>query len=707
MSLFQHTVLKKQMLAASEKIHEAYKLFTTYFHNPESSNNLITGKKHETDSKKAGETIIVNDEVKAVVETSYAIVSSKRKKDGVFYTPRYITTYIVGNTLGKLCTDKKLELKIDESEYITDKKRPKAQVKQLFDKLTMYREWLLSLTICDPACGLGAFLDAALDFLMAEHRFIDELTAKLFGNAIVFPNIENAILENNLYGVDISEESVEIAKLALWSRTDKPQRQLNSLNDNIKCGNSLIADPEVGGEKAFNWHKEFPQVFEKGGFDVVIGNPPYVIVFDKQIKAYLEKNYSIFKRNNDLYTAFISQSIENLLKDNGVISLITPNSYIRGDYFKPVRELLIKFRIGEIIDFGNILIFEEANVFSAIFTLVKNKMPSSFFLKKNIEDTGSLVVANSSNFIPRNEVIEKMQSYKTFDNFFEIKDVGYNYWSIGRGKIRGNSIGSRILYSGGKRHGNDIPYLKGSNISRYHLSAPQQYLLHNYNEYLNENDIFRFSEDFFNVSPKLIYRQTSSSLVGALDFEKIHNDKTVHIIAPKVDTKVDMRYVLALFNSTLLNYVYSCLTEEAGRAFAQVKTASVKKLPFILAENQQPFIDLADKMLSLNSELQIMRQRFLKRLSDSFTGIKITGALERFNELAFNQFLAELAKQKITLSLEQQDGWAEFFDEYKKGCTNLVNQINTTDKEIDRMVYELYGLTEELQSFLTFPTFVR
>jgi len=100
-------------------------------------------------------------------------------------------------------------------------------------------------------------------------------------------------------------------------------------------------------------------------------------------------------------------------------------------------------------------------------------------------------------------------------------------------------------------------------------------------------------------------------------------------------------------------------------------------------------------MLLLNSDLQAKRQRFLKRLSDNFVSIKITGTLERFDELEFKQFLAELAKQKITLSLKQQDEWEEYFNEYKTECTNFVNQINTTDKAIDKMVYELYGLTEE------------
>ena len=112
-------------------------------------------------------------------------------------------------------------------------------------------------------------------------------------------------------------------------------------------------------------------------------------------------------------------------------------------------------------------------------------------------------------------------------------------------------------------------------------------------------------------------------------------------------------------------------------------------------EQQQPFIALANKMLSLNSNLQTKRQRFLKRLSDNFNTLKITGALERFDELEFKQFLTELAKQKISLSLKQQDEWEEYFNEFKTECCNFVNQINATDKEIDGMVYGLYGLTEE------------
>ena len=234
------------------------------------------------------------EEVAAQIEgVQVDLKKSKRKKDGVFYTPKYITKYIVENTVGTLCSEKKATLEIDESEYLKSRKgRTTKKLKELDDKLTSYRNWLLTLTICDPACGSGAFLNQALDFLIREHRYIDELRAKLLEVPMVFTEVENNILENNIYGVDINEESVEIARLSLWLRTAKKGRKLTTLSNNIKCGNSLIDDPAVAGEKAFHWPSEFPEIFVKGGFDVVIGNPPYVRAeLFGDFRDYLENNF--------------------------------------------------------------------------------------------------------------------------------------------------------------------------------------------------------------------------------------------------------------------------------------------------------------------------------------------------------------------------------------------------------------------------------
>ncbi|MCF6335701.1 MAG: BREX-1 system adenine-specific DNA-methyltransferase PglX, partial [Spirochaetales bacterium] len=177
---------------------------------------------------------------------------SKRKKDGIFYTPKYITQYIVENTVGRLCKEKRLELGIVDEDYAAGRKnRKKTTIIALDKKLSTYKEWLLGLTILDPACGSGAFLNQALDYLIGEHKKVNVLDSQLPEENLGLHDIETDILERNIYGVDINEESVEIAKLSLWLRTAQKGRKLNTLNNNIKCGNSLIDDPEVAGDKAF------------------------------------------------------------------------------------------------------------------------------------------------------------------------------------------------------------------------------------------------------------------------------------------------------------------------------------------------------------------------------------------------------------------------------------------------------------------------
>lgn len=324
------------------------------------------------------------DEIKAEIEGQQIDkTKTKRKKDGVFYTPKYITKYIVENTIGKLCLEKKESLKLEEEQYTNDKRKNTKTKKELLDKLSDYRQWLLQLTICDPACGSGAFLNQALEFLINEHRYIDELQAKLFGSSLILSDVENSILENNLFGVDINEESVEIAQLSLWLRTARKNRKLNSLNNNIKCGNSLIDDPEVAGEKAFNWQNEFPQVFAKGGFDVVIGNPPYVgekghsSIFENLKRIPKWKNY--YRRRSNIYYFFIKQGID-LLCNNGIQSLIIPREFTTADWANKVRkEILEMTKIIEIVDFNSLKVFDAVGTTSLVITHTKSNPRHSIY----------------------------------------------------------------------------------------------------------------------------------------------------------------------------------------------------------------------------------------------------------------------------------------------------------------------------------------
>ncbi len=301
--------------------------------------------------------------------------SSKRKKDGIFYTPPYITQYIVNQTLGVLCREQKLLLNLEESDYFFRKanKANNAEIKDLLDKLHQYQQWLFALTILDPACGSGAFLNEALRFLINEHQWLNSLEAKLTGSTIVF-DLENSILENNLFGVDINEESVEIAKLSLWLRTAKPQRKLTALNNNIRCGNSLIDSQAVAGELAFNWQAAFPQVFTKGGFDVIIGNPPYVRLQGlkanyEQETHYYVSNYQSATANYDIYVLFMEKAF-SLLKSTGRLSFILPHKFLISEFGEGIRDFLVKYQaVEQLLHFGSEIVFEEASTYTCIVTL--------------------------------------------------------------------------------------------------------------------------------------------------------------------------------------------------------------------------------------------------------------------------------------------------------------------------------------------------
>ena len=242
---------------------------------------------------------------------------SKRKKDGVFYTPEYITKYIVDNTLGKLCSEKREELKLTELTPPKNPKKPTKKEQMQKDNLEAYRTWLLHLKILDPACGSGAFLNQALEFLINEHQSLQK-DLVVMGDITAYYEIEKSILENNLYGVDINEDAVEIAKLSLWLRTASKGRELTKLADKILCANSLLDMP-----------------FEEGSFDVVIGNPPYVNARNmiKEEREIISSKYPLLSGAYDLYLPFLLLG-DKLLKNNGLYGWIIPNKLLSSDYAK-------------------------------------------------------------------------------------------------------------------------------------------------------------------------------------------------------------------------------------------------------------------------------------------------------------------------------------------------------------------------------------
>ena len=649
------------------------------------------------------------EEVTQQITSGNTSATSKRKQDGVFYTPQYITKYIVENTVGRLCTEKKQQLAIVEEEYFSDQRRQLQTKKRLLGQLQQYRQWLLQITILDPACGSGAFLNAALQFLIAEHKLIDEMEAKITGSAIEFQGVENSILENNLFGVDINEESVEIAQLALWLRTAKPHRKLNTLNQNIKCGNSLISDPAVAGNKAFDWQREFPQVFERGGFDVVIGNPPYVnaIEVKKSYSTdeynYLKKNYTTAKGTVDLYIYFFEKGLA-MLKPNGVLAYITPNRYLSASYGTALRQLIINnYSFYQLIDYSDKKVFEDASTypvitmlqngknksvlcgkFDDIHELISKNYPSErldilensilgFLLNDKLPIT--LKIINQSQALSVVGEINATSTAKEADDYAPLiseKNVGYRLINTGTIDPYFTTWGIFTLTKQGKQY--LTPYLPSNNeiisTNRHNLYSSPKIIISN-----------------IGLSCEAFYDKAGE--YASIDTNCIHSFKNDFL----------PEYVLCWLNSRLYNYMFECLFDGLRMSGGyllysapNLRNTYIKSVPI---DDQQPFIELADSMLTLHEQLQEKRSRFLRRLSENFEGVKTTTALQTFDQMAFADFTKELKKQKISLSLSQQDEWEDYFGQYQSACREISSQIDQTNREIDQRVFDLYGLTDE------------
>lgn len=689
------------------------------------------------------------DEIKAELEGEVIDkTKTKRKKDGVFYTPKYITKYIVENTIGKLCNEKKMELQLNEEDYITDKKRQKKTLQGLIDKLQLYRNWLLQLTICDPACGSGAFLNQALDFLIEEHKYIDELQAKLFGDTFILSDVENSILENNLFGVDLNEESVEIAKLSLWLRTAQPNRKLNDLSGNIKCGNSLIDDPEIAGEKAFNWQQAFPQVFTKGGFDVIIGNPPYGASFSTIEKEYLKSKYeAVHIRTPESFNYFINKII-NISNKNCICSVIIPSSFLNQIEFEKARKLILQeYTLDIVLDLGD-NIFSDVATPTCIIVFYKNKFNNTIkYSNLTSLDRNSipLVINNVLNFISNDDLIKNQAFSFNYKPFSKVIDKCYQNKKVLKDIVE--DVATGISPGLGEAFVLDSEFAKemrieneilkklviGGEINRYYLNPISNKKIIYFSSKLDIKDfpnslnhLSKFKQKLDNrvetksgaipwyvmlrprrqklfENPKILIRQTADRIIASYDIDNWYCLKSGIIIQLPKTTTLDYNYLITILNSSLMNFIYNDLVNEGKRVFPEVKPIQLFKLPIpeIQEFTQEPFIEKAHLMCILNKELLEVSSKFQRTLQRKFFSEEanatshLSKKLENWYELSFAEFVKELAKKKVKLSLSEEAEWEDYFLQEQQKAVAIKNEIVATDKTIDKMVYELYGLTEE------------
>lgn len=646
---------------------------------------------------------------------------SKRKKDGIFYTPEYITRYIVEQTIG-------------------------AYLEENPDKLE-------TIKILDPACGSGAFLNQAHTFLQkqykirTEEKINSEKSLKRGGQEFVKLNlfehqnmaeVDRSILLNNIYGVDLNSESTEITKLALWLKTAKKDEPLQNLDANIKCGNSLIDDPNVAGDKAFNWNEEFKDIMDNGGFDVIIGNPPYGAKLDNISKKYFQDNYKdVIIRTLNTYNFFIRQAY-NLLKEDGYFSFIVPNTLLYQLEDKKTREFILKhFEIKAILNLGD-GIFEDAEVPTCIFILKKAKINEKYYYLlgdfreyKNsdieINFCDYLQSTNIQNILLNenkifgldnlsNNIIDKLFKHNsTFENYIKLSNYGVTtsknpIFIITKDKANELNIEKEIIKE----------IYEGSNITRYNVSYDNKCVIlikanENVDKYPNAKKyLLDYKEDlekrntdapYFALHreriPELFYpnkiimRQTGDKIIAMFDTSAFYCLDSILCIVLK--DNINPLFILALLNSKLFEYIYNSIAQEKGRNFAQVKPNNIKKLPIINTTNeeQQSLAQKAEQMIELNKQLHNGIDSAIELIKAEYQPKKINKNLEKFYTLGIHPFIEELEKQKVKLSLSQKEKLIAWYKEKSEKLNQTQSEIDKLDKTIDQEVYKLYNLTED------------
>lgn len=637
------------------------------------------------------------EEIKNKVNESQnleTLSQSRRKKDGIFYTPDYIVRYIVENSLGAYLREHEEKFK-DEFKLkgdINDKNYGKRE-KQAYSK---YQDFLQNVKVVDPACGSGAFLVYVFDYLLAENKRIGDI---LGNNLFTGEEYIKSILQNNIYGVDLNDESVEITKLSLWLKSAQKGKKLTALDNNIKCGNSLIEDPEVAGDKAFNWQNEFPEIFAKGGFNVVVGNPPYGASVSSSEKNYLEQKYKTYEYQLNSYSLFYECGLK-LLKSGGLLGFITPATFTYQKYFNKLRGFIQDYTQISIAKY-TYEVFQDADIGDAVSWVIKKqtntKQPITVRICTTSQDQDLIATPKSYN-----EVVNDDGYYNLSEQTIQIRvptkllgsitniTAGIKPYQVGKGapKQTREIVTNKIFTSDKKIDETYVQCVIGKDLHRYRfLNEPKMFL--SYGKWLAEP---RENAPFFDPE-KIIARQTADSLICTLDNKKRINLNNVYNIGAN-DEDFNLKYILGLLNSKFLNYLYQSISQEKGRTFAEVKKNYLEKLPIpaTSAAEQSTLIQLTDSMLKVCADEQTLETHFKNLIQSEFNIEKWSTKLNKWWTLDFSDFVKAL---KVNLTLTQKDELLQLFDKYRIELAELDNQIQKTDQQIDELVYKLYNLTPD------------
>lgn len=601
----------------------------------------------------------------------------KRKSQGIYYTPTFIVDYIVENTVGRVLKEKNLEE-------------------------------IANLKILDPACGSGSFLIKAFDYL-ANYQAKKE-NARRFALKSKLGRIEQAfknrdgenelpstkkidILRNNIYGVDLDQQAVEIAQLNLLLKALDQKQKLPHLS-NIKCGNSLIDSKKIAGQKAFNWQDNFSEVMGNGGFDIIIGNPPYLKEMDnkKVFEPIKRSNYQKYYQGKmDLWYFFLHRAID-VAKKGAYIAFITNSYFLKSEgASKLIDRIRAELVLLKVVDLGDAKIFGD----------VSGRHIIHIYQKRNAIKSDKTLMINIPTKTFIDHIDEKNKNEILYINLFknskihlgETADIDYkNCTALGNvydtsvgiqestDKVRANTgifkkgdgvfvLNSEELQSLNLTEAEKTTvrkYLNTNDIGKYFIRQSNEYVIYSdketkqkiaSSEFLNLKKHLDKMKDFITSSnkpyglhrprenrffenPKLICKGMFLSPEFCFDSGKHYVGFSFSVIIQK-DNNYSLRYLLALLNSSLGRYWFNSVGKKRGVG-VDIGVKVFRQFPVFQASTgqQKTFDNLVNQMLKLNENLQKVEKN--------------------------------------------TNAWSQ---------TN--SEINSTNQQIDQMVYKLYGLTPE------------
>jgi adenine-specific DNA-methyltransferase len=654
-----------------------------------------------------------------------AVIEEKpevKKAGGVFYTPQYIVDYIVQNTVGE---------KI--------KNKTPAEISQI--------------TICDPACGSGSFLVGAYQYLLNYH--LDYYTQeKNIKTALKSGKIYEAaynsykltieekqhILTNCIYGVDIDSQAVEVTKLSLYLKLLENEGReaegqlfrhsdftfLPSLEDNIKCGNSLIGtdfyaqptleltDDDRIKVNCFDWEKEFVSIFEAGGFDVVVGNPPYVRMqtINKNLTDYFKKHYKGAGYGNyDLYILFIEQSLKLLVAD-GLYGMILPHKFFHAEYGEGIRRIIAEGRnVVKINNFTTNQIFDKATTYTCLLFLSKNANDEFYYQEiKMGKSTNASLSSQTFETITASKLTGKWnfncsEKEKIFD---KIKENTISLDCISRKIFKGSSTGNDDVYivqlvSRHKKHSvvystilnenikieNELlkPFIYGQDVRRFYINNTTSFIIFPYilgekATIINLNVLksdYPYTYAYFTQVRKILTKRKLEFSSG--DYFKYSAGRSLleynqqKILIP--DMLVESRFGIDVngefyhgpaIHSFLINKQYDFIHYNYILALL-----SSKVFWFFISHT--------------STALRGNAYRLTPEYINSFP-VKIIDKNNKPKTQAYNNLISLVDKM---LELKQKEA-AEPNQQLK---TMILRQIEGVDKAIDTAVYALYNLTED------------